>query len=275
MYASIFYVLTYANLINAPLFVWHIFVGPLWTIFAYHYYIVHVSIFTMSVLILTETFVIRVMAEKVWKRMPPVQDDFFCFFLWIMNCLVTLFVAGKYYAAGQWGALIYRLTGRSTWLFPKPIVKMYTAEIILVLGFLSLVGHGLLVGEKAIKKKFRKPNSVGPAILQLAAPVVPEVNRQQHPHFNNQLKNDEVITGPVQAVLVTVGLTITFPGTMTYFIQGWKKIERSDLEMALLDINTFCALTLAVPLILYARNSDLRKHLINLLRDFFESHCMW
>ena len=83
-------------------------VGPVWSILAYFYYFGRVAVVSHVVLVVAETFLIRLLIDKAWKRLPPISDEFFAFFLPILNLLFGIWIAWQQLATNERGVLIYR-----------------------------------------------------------------------------------------------------------------------------------------------------------------------
>ena len=227
--------------------------GPLWLPVAILGLINnHASAF-YPFLTISEAFIIRQMIEHVWKRVPPLLEEFWQCFLITCNSMIVILLTLQRFTTNENSELVYGWAGLETWEYSQPLFKTYFARILFVLALIALTGHGVSL----IIKKL-KTDSIDSVLSG------PEGNAG----VNNIARNKEVFNAKLHGLVVVVGIVLAAPAILTYFIVG-NQNAFTDLELSLIDINTYVMVSVFVPIFMYAKNESLRQHWTNYLKDLF------
>ncbi len=82
--------------------------GPAWTPLVYLYFFGRVAIVNHILLVASETLLLRILMDKVWKRMVPLNDEFFGTYLPFLNLLLGTWFAWQQLTTKEMGVVIYR-----------------------------------------------------------------------------------------------------------------------------------------------------------------------
>ncbi len=213
------------------------------------FYYIRAGIYAYLLLVVLEFCIVRFMTDRVWKRVPPINEYFFDAFLLLHNLLYASLLPFLPYISGEGGIVIYRLTGRNIEEKPKASFKtnFYTILIFFAIFF------GLL---QIFSSLGRRHNSIAD-------------HPGPHQSYNNHNKNEEVVSSRTQALLIFLGLIFYSPSIIIYFAMDLSTVSNEDI--AALDLSRMLAIDIICPLIVYVRNSKLRNHFVLRLRNLFST----
>ena len=154
-------------------------IGPVWPIVAYFYYYGRVVIVIHIHLVVVQTFLLRFLIDRVWKRPPPCRDEFFAIFVPAWNCFIGFLIAFMQLTTRERGPLIYRAVGKMALEWPKVKLNLHYDTMVFFLGFLSMFMYFVLRVSLYFKEKCRSRSTIAPAIPAL----VNALNGQSNPEL--------------------------------------------------------------------------------------------
>ncbi len=202
-----------------------------------------------------EAIVFRLIVELIWKRVPPVNEDFFQVFLGVLNLLISILtVLQSFFTDPVKVAAMFKRFGASKSLDfndDNPIIKLYDAIVyvaIIGIAFCGLI-HLIMLSCKYILWLRGQ--------LQIKVSPVAESSVIA---LNNQARNKELITAKIQAIMVVIAITTSLatPNVITrIFMDPDRKL--TSKEEFLIDTWKFLCITIFLPSWLYYQNKYLRK----------------
>ncbi len=78
-------------------------------------------------------------------------------------------------------------------------------------------------------------------------------------NVNNRARNEELISGTTQAILVMVGIILLVP-SFIYYVVFDRNLAVTGTDQAALDLLRLVAGSVILPSIIYSRNESLRSH---------------
>ncbi len=286
----------FTNAFHAPLAFWYAIISPLWSPLAYYYYLIHGVLILYCCFMVIETVIFRLLMIYAWKRIPPVQDDFFHLFLVLLSSMFSILIQLQRLVTKESFEVLFRTrwTPYKTML-PYEVLRMYLLEGVFILALTSVLCQGAVTLVSGIRKN--QNNIVGPEQLppdfptnqnhawvpmvdlaassakpkqKLEVPVIAindEIQNVGDESWNNQVKNEEIFTGHSQVILVLICIGVTLPGTMAYLMWQANR-EMGRVQAALLDTSMYSVLAVIVPAIIYIRSLKLRNHVKDIINGW-------
>ncbi len=90
-------------LINGPLVIWNIGIGSLNPILAYVFNFARMTYKFNLNFLLVEAWILRMSIVWIWKRPPPIQEDFFAIFLPTLNIVIGFWFSWILFLTGERG----------------------------------------------------------------------------------------------------------------------------------------------------------------------------
>ncbi len=260
---------------------WILWVGPIWRWLAYvHYFIRLTNVFDNTMLV-TETWIVRMSTEWIWKRPPTIHEDFFAIFIPALNIVLAVWFSWLQFLTGERGhQSIIRHTGSKDLDWP---MADFTLNIdIMVIGLAGLSAIAYLVNEVAAKIKdhccnnrnidavisldpgfsdedqgpearFTYLHNVGIGIKALLNPFY---------RWNNMAKNDQFVGTTMQLL---AGISVI--GGLVWAYQGLG-LRRSDddeqFQMWIMEVSIIQICF--VPSLIFLKKSKLRKHFVTKIK---------
>ncbi len=96
------------NIICNPLRIWFELLGPIKQFLAYVYYYGYVLSYYICIFTVIETLILRLLIVWIWKRPPPLCDDFFQVFVRVFNIMLALLQGSQQFFTKEGGFLVYK-----------------------------------------------------------------------------------------------------------------------------------------------------------------------
>ena len=242
---------------------WSQVIGPVWEPLAYIFCIGRSTIMANAMLSFTEAAIIRILTDSVWKRMPPIVDDFFQVFFTIANLLAGMIIAGTQLFTNESGSEIYRLTGRNVADYPKPGLELKIPLKLFITMTLTFIVSGIIRYTSRIFNLKRHRQQVAPLIdLGEEMPPAPRLAW----NLNNQARNIETYNATNQLIIGLFWALTLLPSFLFYHVfHIYQSI--SGVEQTAFDLFRTATVVLTLPTIMYMRNPVLRNHAKGLMRE--------
>ena len=236
---------------------------PLWPILGYICLANMACNTCNAVMVFLETGLIRLLVTRVFKRVPTILDEFFATYLIILNFCFSAIHASQNLLAGNGVELAARVAAQPISNFPKPKISFKNTLFIFFLGA-AINGVNIVLSFKDKCSDYSKRQKVQLSVVPL--PTINSINENnknnnnvQQVRLNNQSKNEELISVMSQTLLAILFVALPMPSLIVYkFLEIDHSLNETDVT--LLDMTRFVSFFVLFPLILYARNSKLRKH---------------
>ncbi len=164
------------------------------------------------------------------------------------------------------------MTGKSIDYYPKTDVKLYLAELIVILAVASLVFATAIYVIEATKERCFKPKNqvqvlplaiIGQEINEdrppISPPLLPNLFVPQQINVNNVARNDEIVTSAFQILFIFLCCTIVLP--ITYiFLESRGQSSMENHVLFLLDSSSFSFVSIVVPVLMYCRKPEAWRH---------------
>ncbi len=245
------------NLVLTTILAWFIVFGTTWTFVAYIFIIGRITSMTATLLFLLESSVVRIVVHRILRRVPNLNDEFWTTFLATFNFGLGFFNAGLYLVSGSsaFSQILARIGGPDaaqihSFRFVVEIQSIRVAVLAFILvGGIDFLWSILNRVQNWWNIKLRQ-RSVGPAMVQ---PIDQNIN------YNNQDRNEEVFNYASQILLTFLSILFWVPSILVYWVWNISN-QLNDGEITLLDFSRTLSVLVVLPLIIYSRNSKLRKH---------------
>ena len=194
-----------------------------------------------------ESLVFRLLIQFLWKRVPPICEDFFQRFLTSFNLLMAFLATFENFFDRKAGATNINLINFNK-ISLYNIVFYATVSCTIVACFLN-----------ALKLAFDFVKWIKKFVTKSIQPFQPE-SESQLANLNNQARNEELITAKFQAILTPLGLYMVMGGNnfaIVKFLQYFGDVEKFRL-VAISSWILLCT-SVFVPLLFYFQNRKLRK----------------
>ena len=152
---------------------WSVLITPLWTALAYFYYYVRITVIYHIYFVVIESFGLRLLVDRVWKRPPPLNDEFFSVFLTIVNFVLGFWLCNQQLATWERGPIIYRITGQLPADWPAAKLRLRSDWLTFSLAFLSAFAYFSLRAFHHLKRWVKAWSAVAP----VAGPTVPTISQ--------------------------------------------------------------------------------------------------
>ena len=257
MFSSLVLGISAGNIIST-INAWSVLVGPAHHHLAILFYATRIICFVQFYLTGLEVTVYRILIDKYWKRIPPINETFFNVFLTLWNIGLGGLISAINYFTGESGLVIYRLTGLDIDCFPESKLRLGIQLKLIILVLVVIVIH---VGTKTWTRLQH--------LMKNETPIQSINLNDIANNFNNQVKNNEMINSKSQLILITVGFLLMTPTTLVHFITPLGQSLSNEVATAL-DLSRQLSGYIIIPLILYVRNAELTQHVKNKIRHFLQ-----
>ncbi len=235
--------------------VWSYLIGPVSRPVALLFFVHRFATLVHVFFVLVETVVFRLAIDKFWRRIPPINEDFFALYLIILNPILGLVLSLVHLSTGEGFAHVYRVMGKNIDEIPEPELKLKTPLKIFAVGGLILtvcfvIRHGSNL------KTLLNQNRVGQA----------DDDENQDGRRNTRARNQELINGSTRLFLVLAGLGLLVP-SMVFTVIMNRDLGGLEGQETVFDLLRLVSASVVMPSIIYAKNEAIRHHALHRLRE--------
>ncbi len=236
---------------------WIVIVGNVTELCAYAYYLIGYFVLFFDFFILFDLSCIRLLIDWVWQKPPPILDDFFFVFLTAWNATMSAFLVAMNALAKDDLRVFFNIQGIADLPDAGDFGKDRIGLLYKVLGFTS-VPILLAIASWTLKKAryfLTRRKGQPPTAMEIEPPKA---------LFNNSSRNKEVFGGLTQIVFILTFFVLVGPYIiLVIFPDDTLTME----ENAFLELSTFTAQYIFVPLFFYSRNPRLKNYFISRFKD--------
>ncbi len=234
--------------------VWSYVIGPIWRLPAVFFYIYRFCTLVHIFFSLAEAALFRFLIDKVWRRIPPINEDFFLWFITLFNVAIGAFCSVLHLISGEGAIPVRKVMGVDLGSYPDPDFRLKMPLILLGLGTAVILFSNVARTVSASK------------IINMESDC-PDQVRQPRRVLNNRTRNAELVTGSTQILFAILGIILMLPSIVFSVIMDRTKYGLHSLE-TVFDLLRLVAASVILPAIIYSRNSALRAHLKSRLEEF-------
>ena len=256
---------------------WTVVIGPIIEPVGYFWYISRQFGTFFSLLVAVEASFFRLLIDRLWKRAPPINDEFFNRFLTLFNSVIALLIPLVNILCHDSIKGLYHILGQEVPDLPdgrKPLKINLVLKVIATCGLLvslSMASRASLKIQRWWQSRKASKVSVHPGTASnMEMGIRTQDNNTSRSgsvsaafhapaHINNQGKNPQLVAESTGYILGISGILFMLPSFLLLVVPD--KVQVSQEEIALVAISRLVSFYIVIPSVITVRNKRMRNYL--------------